>query len=148
MATAHATLAKHSPLPWALDESVDRRSRGYIRTTETPVEGGDRGKAVAVVCQAGRRDSEMMANAAFIVRACNSHQEMVDELNEIKRALVAAGISAMDVTPLDDGDISGEAEYACKTTLDMVHDLIAERDATREELKTELMRIAFQQARS
>lgn len=68
------TQTKHTPLPWMVD---NRRSIVKVRSEK---------REVAVL--SGRLDSEhgretIQANAAFIARACNSHDELLEALENI-----------------------------------------------------------------
>lgn len=58
----------HTPLPWAISNG----SAQYIW-----------GDARWVAATMGVRDAEGAANAAFIVRACNSHYQLVEALREL-----------------------------------------------------------------
>ncbi len=59
---------KHTPTPWKLSESGDE--------TFQMIEGG--GNAVYVALTQNVKIGSPIANAKFIVRACNSHEELVN----------------------------------------------------------------------
>ncbi len=69
---------KHTPTPWRTDEDFDHLS----------VAGAD-GAQIADCCILGfkvkRNDAINRANAAFIVRAVNAHDDLVDALEVAKQ---------------------------------------------------------------
>lgn len=62
---------KHTPLPWKAEAGEGRGAR---------IVGADE-KWSALPC--GDTDETVIANKAFIVRACNSHYELLDALRRI-----------------------------------------------------------------
>ena len=64
----------HTPTPWAFHETVPRTIR--LKRKLWQVGGGPDNKGVALVFG----DDE--ANAEFIVRACNCHEEMLKQLDD------------------------------------------------------------------
>ncbi len=71
----------HSPLPWKLIESVDLDNRIRDATDYW-------------ICDVGYSHNETdTANAAFIVRACNSHADLLEALKRL--------IEADDSIPFD-----------------------------------------------
>jgi len=63
---------KHTDLPWRVSE-----------VALTRIESGD-----ATICSSwvyGRSSTEEKANAAFIVKACNNHYQLIDALRELHR---------------------------------------------------------------
>jgi len=67
---------EHTPLPWAADY---KGTIGHIKSVSPDVEG------TPTVCRydvttPSLSESEKMANADFIVRACNSHDDLVRAL--------------------------------------------------------------------
>ena len=75
-----------TPLPWRLHTYNDGHRLGYIQGS--PLDGEKYGDAV-VLNFAKPTSPRSHANAAFIVRACNSHYELLEAL-ETTRALVVA----------------------------------------------------------
>lgn len=66
------TEQKHTPLPWVVNEMDDT----FIETTS--------GKGICEIPSNGCYDySELDHNAKFIVRACNSHYDLVEALEMI-----------------------------------------------------------------
>lgn len=61
----------HTPTPWLLED-------GTLRAA------GEETRLVADVAIYGRLSDEGKANAAFIVRACNSHNDLVAALRAIQ----------------------------------------------------------------
>jgi hypothetical protein len=70
------TSNKHTPLPWRFGDNVGKRP------TWEYVEGQD-GQAICLIGQT----SDGEANAAFIVRACNAHEDLVAALSELVELL-------------------------------------------------------------
>lgn len=66
---------QHTPTPWLVTDEIDRIYNGELIR---PVSGNP--SPVAVVCDFNRfdRDEERKANAAFIVKAVNAHDALVD----------------------------------------------------------------------
>lgn len=58
--------AKHTPLPWKVENGAGRGAW---------IMGADEGWS-ALVC--GNNDETAIANKAFILRACNSHYELLE----------------------------------------------------------------------
>ena len=86
-----ASEAKHSPLPWRMSKIKEPSdttdgARPYVEDSA--------GIIVAKMYRSAMRDNAIVeipgkANAAFVVRACNSYHEMVDALRRIERALLS-----------------------------------------------------------
>lgn len=74
-------MAEHTPTPWGADKF------GSVRA-----EAGQ-GDVIAMVCTPCGVDEERwergQVNAAFIVRACNAHDELVATLEDVQRLLAA-----------------------------------------------------------
>ena len=77
---------KHTPLPWHFQDE-------YIRADSENMD--DSGNVVAdVYCKPSTTHAEIMeANAAFIVRACNSHDELVAALESMMPERIGYGQS-------------------------------------------------------
>lgn len=81
---------KHTPTPWVLPEGYD--TVGLI-CGEIPIRAsGDEYTAptVAIVkAKEGRRvlSNNIVADAAFIVRACNAHDDLVEALVQVRELL-------------------------------------------------------------
>lgn len=71
-------MSEHTPTPWYFFE-LDRRPDGcgYIRVETDNFEISHHGDM-------GRSREENLANAAFIVKACNSHDALVKALEDIR----------------------------------------------------------------
>ena len=65
-------MSKHTPTPW----TVAKHERGLVRA---------QGRTIVVVRETGNQDID--ANAEFIVRACNAHEDLLAALKEIERSL-------------------------------------------------------------
>lgn len=70
-------MAEHTPTPWAADKQ-------YITTDNGPVPIAT-GHYTYVTDQNGRLHQEAVANAAFIVKTCNSHDALVKALEAVVR---------------------------------------------------------------
>ena len=68
---------QHTPTPWLADSSGLRAGVGPILFMTT---GGYTGRSTA------------KANAAFIVRACNAHEELVTALDDLKAYAEGQGL--------------------------------------------------------
>lgn len=67
---------KHTPLPWKIHQTEDRLPIPIIgKSCEFIAECSDDGSLI--------RASQAWDNARFIVRACNSHYELVEALEAI-----------------------------------------------------------------
>lgn len=70
---------KHTPEPWSVDKRpVDKRNKWWIRGPKTKA-GFE--PAVASIPNLGGYD-ERAANAEFIVRACNAHDDLLAAMQE------------------------------------------------------------------
>lgn len=74
---------KHTPLPWA----VEFRPRVHEWWIGSALKEKQRGLKIeqmtcAIKAMTGNHVSEAEENAAFIVRACNSHYELLEALKE------------------------------------------------------------------
>lgn len=68
--------SKHTPGKWGLTADEN-----WIFAVDVPKNGGD------IICLAPDMPSSLdnwKANAEFIVRACNAHEEMLEEIKELK----------------------------------------------------------------
>jgi hypothetical protein len=85
----------HTPLPWKPSDSGTG-----IWSADEPL---GKNKIIAICsCDAvSRPKDENTANAAFILRACNSHHELLAELENIVAAIAAADINdpGIDTVP-------------------------------------------------
>ena len=66
-------MSKHTPTPWSVDDTRLGIMAGYQSIAQT---FRDRSKTIA------DREAEAQANAAFIVRACNAHEQLVEALKQ------------------------------------------------------------------
>ena len=80
-------MSKHTPGPWRLEDWVDAGNGARVMAADGgPVCRVDGATAWAGVAGTGVRTSrERDANAAFIVQACNSHDELLEALEELVR---------------------------------------------------------------
>ena len=86
--------AKHAPLPWSKQANIP-----YVNC-------GEAGCLLGPIALAGSME-EMNANAAFVVRACNSHAELVEALKLAKMYVeTAADDDPADETSHDLGLIN------------------------------------------
>ena len=89
---------KHTPLPWRWDEplahaDLNKRMLAHIRLSSEPTSGGVlmAGAGVSYLVNDDERTNGILRayievepeDADFIVRACNSHYELVEALNAI-----------------------------------------------------------------
>jgi hypothetical protein len=72
---------RHTPTPW---------SRNIPPASKYPVIFAGRNTHVTTVNTHGLSKDEIEANTAFIVRACNSHDELVAALKKIKQLATLA----------------------------------------------------------
>lgn len=63
---------KHTPVPW------------HLHDMENGVFCGPDSYAIGICNARSRTDSDDCRNAAFIVRACNAHDELVGVLNNVR----------------------------------------------------------------
>jgi hypothetical protein len=66
------TQAKHTPIPWTVDYCWI--NSGELQVAEVNMNN---------LWESGQTEEEVQANAAFIVRACNSYQALLDALQAI-----------------------------------------------------------------
>lgn len=77
---------KHTPLPWNVPEVTDRRHRCVVIMSESGAKQ-DNGPAQVACCYVNHVDFEgAKANAEFITRACNSHEELLAALRNLEIA--------------------------------------------------------------
>lgn len=72
---------KHTPGPWRTDENEIRMGHAYERRVLAP-DGSNGGCVVAQLV-----GDDRIANAEFIVRACNSHYELLEALKLVTYSL-------------------------------------------------------------
>ncbi|MDB5656130.1 MAG: hypothetical protein JWQ94_3743 [Tardiphaga sp.] len=72
-------MTEHSALPWFLGSNAASNYGSEIHSSATV-------KAKRVVCRNGGPDRD--ANAAFIVKACNSYEAMFEALREAQSQIV------------------------------------------------------------
>ena len=70
--------AQHTPGPWTVEEGHIQRDSNGIRYWQ--ITDGQDAIACNQFCYAGYDPAVNAANAAFIVRACNSHYRLVEAL--------------------------------------------------------------------
>lgn len=70
--------SKHTPTPWAFEPDHSKRDGSQFIFSDA-----DRDTWVATAENRETNGAEASANAAFIVRACNSHDALVAALREI-----------------------------------------------------------------
>lgn len=79
----------HTPTPWAVGRSLDG-----LPCVDAPTESS----CTLEICTVWGTEKDMIvndecgANAAFIVRACNSHEALVEACQELLQELVDRGI--------------------------------------------------------
>lgn len=81
-ASTNQSHAQHSPLPWHVAEAS---SGGFFVDVR-----GDDSRLLAIAAKTGIR-GEAEANAAFIVRAVNAHDDLVAALTQARREYGAFG---------------------------------------------------------
>lgn len=92
METETVKTVKHTPLPWSYKRThqlssdtwyvlIDPSGKGPI----VDVGGKDVSGQIAEAKHLTTNHEEIAANAEFIVRACNSHYELLEALKEIMR---------------------------------------------------------------
>lgn len=96
---------KHTPTPWFTDPSFNHES----------ISAGPNGFLVADCSRTGGDKDEYQANAAFIVRAVNSYEEMLKGLYELRDRLVMGQ------------DSSGNSEIN-QDEIDLINRLIAKAE--------------------
>lgn len=72
-------MTKHTPTPW----NVNGGMRPGIKTVYA-----DSGSICEMTNSQAHSDAEQEANAAFIVRACNNHDELVSALENLQKVFV------------------------------------------------------------
>jgi hypothetical protein len=72
--------AKHTPTPWRVIDNEPGNGYGSMDITPLLIEGESYAIAAVIGDVAG---IDPQANAAFIVRACNSHDALVEALKEL-----------------------------------------------------------------
>jgi len=77
---------KHTATPWKIGKSY---------TTEIAIRECDTNDCVAVCCDL--LEDEMKANAEFITRACNAHDELVEALKDVVHTLQIDGYSGYQI---------------------------------------------------
>ena len=78
----------HTPLPWEVEKGHVQRDSNGIRYWQ--VTDGQDAIACNQFCYAGYDPAVNAANAAFIVRACNSHYQLVSALESANTLLTKA----------------------------------------------------------
>ena len=73
---------KHTPVPWKVDEQY----KADVQTADGKLEICTTSKSVLLEGNTPSR-AETLANAAFIVRACNCHDELLAAFKKIKKQL-------------------------------------------------------------
>lgn len=85
--------ATHTPTPWKVHPTVNQHRYNAA------LDFGPSGIAVGVVWgpfEKRAMDAETEANAAFIVRACNAHDELVAALKDAEKRLLSFAESGND----------------------------------------------------
>lgn len=93
---------KHTPTPWyKVQEFANRWAIEYRKDGFVPL---SLAKITITCCEvSGGKDEENSANAAFIVRACNSHDDLVAALEKCVEALKDASFKVTgDICPMFD----------------------------------------------
>ena len=85
----------HTPLPWGVEEGHIQRGSNGIRYWQ--ITDGQDAIACNQFCYAGNHPAMNAANAAFIVRACNSHYQLV----EAAKAIMPRNLNLADWLPDD-----------------------------------------------
>jgi siroheme synthase (precorrin-2 oxidase/ferrochelatase) len=73
----------HTPLPWQVEDNLPPEEGTLL--IYAPNAGDGWHQIVAFVGDMENVDGEDLANAAFIVHACNSHDDLVAALQEARR---------------------------------------------------------------
>lgn len=102
-------MVEHTPGPW----TVAKRNSKLVSLISANSEGGDANGGVYVAKTQGP-DSD--ANAAFIIRACNSHYDLIEALREARAALHQHYVDwdgePEDAVPLQDARAKCDAAIA------------------------------------
>lgn len=96
-------MSQHTPTitPWQANEST---ASWLIETDEV---------FIASVGSSGLTDEENAANAAFIVRACNSHATLVKALEDMRRLAASLEDMLKDGQPMDpDTQVLADSQHA------------------------------------
>lgn len=82
---------KHTPGPWRVAAPPDKVCTAYPQSEMNYTTNG--WAKTIVVCKhaSWMKDGEEFANAEFIVRACNSHYELLEALKDARYALYGNG---------------------------------------------------------
>jgi hypothetical protein len=73
----------HTPTPWLPDIVMSEQiwsDRGAVHSAQITTREDQDGQCTRVATATGRTVAECRANAAFIVRACNNHRDLLREL--------------------------------------------------------------------
>lgn len=85
-------ITKHSATPWILRESMANGNMFVYGESSDPIAGV---KRVA----RDRSIEENEANAEFIVKACNSHDRLIESLSELLSECAKAGVCSLYQSP-------------------------------------------------
>lgn len=72
-------MSQHTPTPWSIEGKLNKHQEGLLITSRD---------GLSIVCEmsGGLPFYEVEANAAFIVRAVNSHEALINALKEVSNA--------------------------------------------------------------
>ena len=88
-------MLKHTLTPWKV-QLVEEKHHGYDGWNTFAVRDGKTNGCIAVVGEVDRQfDTANEANAAFIITACNSHDELLAELKLALRYLEHPDVQAI-----------------------------------------------------
>lgn len=104
-------MAEHTQTPWECD-GIDIRSKGLVGRQIALCEISVRGRPY------DETYDEALANAAFIVKACNAHETLVKRLEQIARAAERIKGYATEHMRLD--ACADEADFLCRLAEDAI----------------------------
>ena len=88
-------MPRHTPTPWKV-QSVEEKHHGYDGWNTFAVRDEKTNGCIAMVGEVDRQfDEANEANAAFIITACNSHDELLAELKLALRYLEHPDVQAI-----------------------------------------------------
>ncbi len=93
---------EHTELPWYLDKNSLLSAAAPVIVSDTCWKGRKR-EIARVLYHDGSEDPEVIANAEFIVKACNSHEDLLEALHVALEFAVA--VSCTDYPASDEIEI-------------------------------------------
>jgi hypothetical protein len=82
-------MTEHTPTPWKKDEEYN--TRPPMTSPFRVIANGSTSDRVRPICRMELQGEEAQANAEFIVKACNCHEELLEVLKEIKTQIICGG---------------------------------------------------------